>query len=328
MARPIRLEYPGAVWHITARGNEKRNIFFDDSDRIRFLEFLAESVRRFGWIVTAYVLMSNHFHLVVELTAANLSRGMHLLDSRYSQAFNRRHDRVGHLFQGRYKALLIDKENYMLEVLRYVVLNPVRARMVAQPGNYQWSSYRATAGEATVPEWLAADDVLVAFGSERRVAQARYRQFVHEGIGSEKVPWADLVGQIYLGDEPWLELVRDRVRSKPRPDDHPSPQRNVGNRSMADIVAAVARTLQIDEGWLRVGRGGTARMLAAWLGCHDGQLTLSGIAAGLRLRSSGHVSRLIRRCDAALAVDRTLQISVDRCREELHQMWKSDEAKA
>src|SRR5687768_14261290 len=113
MARPLRIEYPGALFHITARGNERRLIFRDDGDRHRFMRMLAEAVDRFGWILTAYVLMPNHFHLVLELTRMTLSRGMQWLNGTYAHAFNRRHDRVGHLFQGRFKAFLVEKETYM-----------------------------------------------------------------------------------------------------------------------------------------------------------------------------------------------------------------------
>src|SRR5688500_4222046 len=119
MARPLRVEYPGAIFHVTVRGNERRDIYRDETDRNRFLDLLGQVVDRFGWILTAYVLMSNHFHLALQLTATNLARGMHWLNATYSQAFNRRHERAGHLFQGRYHSALVDKENYLLEVLRY-----------------------------------------------------------------------------------------------------------------------------------------------------------------------------------------------------------------
>src|SRR4051812_40302741 len=124
MARPLRLEYPGSLWHITVRGNEKRPIYYDDQDRVLFLELLAETVKRFDWILSAYVLMSNHFHLMLQLTAATLSRGMHWLNGRYVQRFNARHERVGHLYQGRYKSILVERETHGLELSRYVVLNP------------------------------------------------------------------------------------------------------------------------------------------------------------------------------------------------------------
>ncbi len=327
MSRPIRLEYPGAVFHITCRGNERRTTFRDDLDRVRFLDLLGQAVDRFRWVVTAYVLMSNHFHFVVELTAANLSRGMQWLNGGYVQRFNLRHERVGHLHQGRFKSILIEEDTYMLELIRYVVLNPVRANMVPRPEDYAWSSYRATAGLGHVPEWLAADDVLLRFGSDRDLAQARYRRFVEDGIGSHRVPWEDLVGQVYLGSEQWRNEVRDRLRGRPRADAHPRQQRALGERTMAEVMTSVARALPIDPAWLRLGRGGTARMIAAWIGRHEADLNLAEIAAALRLRSSGHVSMLIQRCDERLDDDVSLRSSVDRCVEALHDLWKSDEAK-
>ena len=323
MSRPLRLEYPGALFHVTSRGNEKKNIFLDDVDRQRFLGLMAKAVARFQWIVMAYVLMSNHFHLVVKLTSANVSRGMQWLNGKYSQAFNRRHARVGHLVQGRFGGELVDEETYLLEVLRYVVLNPVRAGMVRAPGDYEWSSYRATAGLAPAPDWLAVDNVLAEFGSERSTAQARYERFVSDAIGSERVPWHDLIGQIYLGSEDWVAGVRARVESAIRPDEHPRAQRHV-NRSMFEVITSVAMALQIDEGWVRLGRGGKERMLAAWLAVHECELTLAATAAGLRLRSAGYVSAMVRRCDERLASDNDLRTALDRCRAALHRLWKSD----
>ena len=152
MARPLRIEFAGALYHLTSRGNERRNIFRSDRDRKAFLVFLGLTARRFGWSVTAWVLMSNHFHLVVQTLEPNLSRGMHWLNGAYAGWFNRTYGRSGHLFQGRFKAFLIDKEAYFAEVLRYVVLNPVRATMVERPEAYKWSSYRATAGLEKGPE--------------------------------------------------------------------------------------------------------------------------------------------------------------------------------
>jgi putative transposase len=151
MARQLRTDFPGAVHHVTSRGNERRPIFFDDRDREMFLAFLGQAVKRFGWSVTAFVLMTNHFHLLVQTPEAGLSKGMHWLNTKYVGWFNRRHERVGHLYQGRFKAILVEKETYFMEVLRYVVLNPLRARMVERPEDYRWSSYRATAGLERAP---------------------------------------------------------------------------------------------------------------------------------------------------------------------------------
>ncbi len=313
MSRPLRLEYPGSLHHITARGNARQNIFRDDRDREFFLELLGACVKRFAWILTAYVLMPNHIHLVVQLTCETLSRGMQWLNGKYSQAFNRRHDRVGHLFQGRFNAFLIEKESYFLEVLRYVVLNPVRAGMVMRPEDYVWSSHRAVIGEAPAPEWLSVHDVLVQFGSEQELARAAYREFVDAAIGSVTTPWTDLVSQIYLGRDPWMEQVRERVDLRPRADDHPRVQRVVGGPTMATIVTAVASTLSYDENRVRYERGGTPRMIAAWIGCNEALLPNRDIAAGLRLRSSGYVSTLVERCDQQLRQNPRLRDCVDRC---------------
>lgn len=134
MARPLRIEFNGALYHVTSRGDRHEAIHEDDKDRERFLEVLAEVVERFNWVCHAYCLMSNHYHLVVETPDANLSKGMRQLNGVYTQASNRRHHRSGHLFQGRFKGILVDKDSYLLELTRYVVLNPVRARMVKAPG--------------------------------------------------------------------------------------------------------------------------------------------------------------------------------------------------
>jgi REP-associated tyrosine transposase len=313
MSRPLRLEFPGSLHHVTSRGNARQDIFRDDHDREFFLELLGKCVKRFDWILTAYVLMSNHFHLVIQLTAETLSRGMGWLNGNYAQAFNRRHDRVGHLVQGRPDMRLVEKEAYFLSVLRYDALNPVRAGMVARPEDYVWSSHRAVLGDAPAPEWLAVDDVLVQFGSERKLAQAAYRQFVNTAIGSNESPWTALVAQIYLGSEDWMERVRERVDLKPRADAHPNLQRNVAQPTMTDVVRVVANAFSVDESWVRVGHGGAPRMAAAWLGAYEGQLTSAEIAAGLRLRSSSNVTRLVDQCERELRCNVELQERIDRC---------------
>ena len=313
MSRPLRLEYPGALYHVTSRGNEQRATFLDDSDRLCFLGLLGEAVRRHKWILTAYVLMSNHFHLVIELTRNTLARGMQWLNGEYGRAFNRRHDRVGHLFQGRPDERLLEKESHFLEVLRYVVLNPVRAGIAARPEDYRWSSYRAVVGDEPAPEWLAVEHVLANFGVDRDLARARYRHFVREGIGLNRKPWADLVGGIYLGSEAWVTNVREKIEIKPRSDEHPREQRLPVRHAMSTVVASVAEELAIDEQRIRNGRGGVPRMLAAWLGCYEALLTGREVAAGLRIKSSSQVTRLVRQFDRDLAASASLQATVDRC---------------
>lgn len=314
MSRPLRLEYPGSLWHITQRGNEQRDIFLDDDDRSLMLTLLAKAVERFGWILYSYTLMTNHYHYVLELTRErSLSRGMHWLDGTYAQAFNRRHKRVGHLFQGRFGSQLVDKEAYLLTVLRYVALNPVRAGMVTSPEEHAWSSYRATVGHSPAPPWLAIDRVLACFGRDPGLACAEYRRFVEAGIGDTTRPWDNVVGQVYLGTEAWIEQVRKQIDSRARSDEHPAAQRILSRPSMTSIVGIAASVFATTEDAIRHGRGGMARMLSAWLGYYEGALDLRAIAAALRLRSAGGVSRLITRCERELARDRVLQESAERC---------------
>jgi REP element-mobilizing transposase RayT len=313
MARPLRIEHPGALWHVTNRGNAGENIFRSDEDRLAFLDLLGEAVRRYGWVVTTYTLLDNHFHLVFETPDPTLSRGMQWLQGKYAQWFNKRHRRTGHLFQGRFKAFLVEKETYLLEVLRYVVLNPVRAGMVQRPEDYRWSSYRAIAGMGQAPPWLAVDHVLHQFAPDHAIAQEYYRAFVTEKIGDPRSPWEGLIGRIYLGSESWLETIKERIESKPRSDDHPREQRLICRPEMAKIIPAVAEVLAVTENEIRNGHGGMARGLAAWLGCYEGILTRRAIAASLRLRSQGRVSDLIRTCDGALDQQPELRAAVDRC---------------
>jgi len=172
MARPLRLEFAGALNHVTARGNERRAIFLGnaDDDRASFLAILARTCERFNWICHAYCLMTNHYHLLIETLDPNLSKGMRQLNGVYSQHINRTHGRVGHLFQGRFKGILVDKDSYLLELARYVVLNPVRAGMVRSPGEWPWSSYLATVGMEEAPPFLATDWLLRTFGDDRQQA--------------------------------------------------------------------------------------------------------------------------------------------------------------
>src|SRR5258708_643608 len=297
MARPLRLEFPNALYHVTSRGNEQRAIFRSDRDRKAFLGFLAETVRRFGWSVTAWVLMTNHFHVVIQTPQANLSRGMHWFNSAYVGWFNRVHKRSGHLYQGRFKAFLIEKEAYLAEVLRYVVLNPGRAHMVERPEDYKWSSYRATAGLDAAPDWLDLASVLPFFHPEREDAQRDYREFVCAKIDGEDCLWDKLTNRIFLGTEPWTKEMRKIVETKPRSTDHPRAQRAVGRPNMHAVVDAVAKAAGTSAESIRETRGSVLRRLAAWIAWHEGLITLRSIAAGLRLRSEGHISNLIRRCD-------------------------------
>ena len=192
----------GALYYVTSRGNERKAIFREEFDFDLFLDVLSETCDRFNWVVHTWCLMTNHYHLVVETPDGNLSAGMRQLNGVYTLRFNRRYGRVGHLFQGRYKAILVDKSAYLLELSRYVVLNPVRARMVEHPGDWLWSSYRFTLGEVPSPDWLATDAMLLQFSVDRERACERFVAFVLQGVGVNL--WVHLKQQIYLGDDQFV----------------------------------------------------------------------------------------------------------------------------
>lgn len=203
MARPLRIEYPGAYYHITARGNRREDIFLNDADRVNWLELFGKVCKRFNWVCHGYCLMTNHYHLIVETVDGGLSTGMRQLNGVYTQTFNRIHDSVGHLFQGRYKSILVDKDSYLLELNRYVVLNPVRAGLVVDPGDWRWSSYSTVVGKVSSPVWLNSSLILAFFHPGEQQAQMRYQNFVRDGIGSES-PLKKISHQTFLGDDDFI----------------------------------------------------------------------------------------------------------------------------
>lgn len=239
MSRPLRIEYPGALYHVTSRGNARAMIFLDDADRHCWDFLVGEMCRIFRFSVFAYCQMGNHYHLLVRTNEGKLSRGMRYLNGEYSRHFNLSHDHVGHVLQGRYKAIVCQDERYLHTLSRYIVLNPLRAGLVSHPGQWEWSSYRATMGRATVPIWLDTAALLKEFGSDPARARACFEAFVLEGI-SQASPLASVRNQILLGD---AEIIRDRVK-------HPNagviedltyPQRQLLVKPIEDYFQGVSR---------------------------------------------------------------------------------------
>lgn len=233
MARPLRIEFPNAVYHVTTRGNARAAIFADDTDRKLFCTILGQVVTRFNWLCHAYCLMDNHYHLLIETPDGNLSAGMRQLNGMYTQAINRKHSRDGHLFKGRFKAVLVEKESHLLELCRYVVLNPVRAHMVSAPGDYVWSSYLPTLGKLSKPDFLTTDWVLANFSPTVRQARSRYQQFVLDGIEGVESPWEKLTGQFVLGSESFLNHLKDMLAGMKDVAEVPRIQRFAGRPELA-----------------------------------------------------------------------------------------------
>ena len=261
MARPLRIEYPGAVYHITSRGNAKRSIYRGRADREAFLKTLKQVVDRFNWLCHAYCLMPNHYHLLIETVDPTLSRGMQQLNGVYTQTFNRKHARVGHVFQGRYKAILVEKEAYLLELSRYIVLNPVRAGLVRAAKGWKWSSYSATAGLVPVPSLLTTDWILSQFSSNKSEAQQRYRRFISQG--RDYKVWEGLKGQIYLGSDAFIRSISHQHKNL---GEVPRVQRLAARSSLDEIF----RNYTENTGILMAYRenGYTMKAIAEHLGVH------------------------------------------------------------
>lgn len=214
MARPLRIEFPGAVYHVTSRGNRREPIFADDTDRATLLQTVGDAAERFDASLPAYCLMGNHYHFVLHTRQANLSRLMRHVNGVYTQSFNRRHGKVGHLFQGRFKAIVVDTDAYLLAVCRYVELNPVRAQLADDPAAWRWSSCRAHLGLAEAPAWLDSAALFAqllgrpaASLHDRQRARQLYAETLAAGRDATLWPQA-LRQQIYLGDEAFVARMQ------------------------------------------------------------------------------------------------------------------------
>jgi putative transposase len=260
MARPLRLEFPGALYYVTARGNERKPIYRDDRDRRRFLERLAAVVHGYSLRLHAYVLMRNHYHLLVETPVANLSRAMRQLNGVYTQDFNRRHRRVGHLFQGRYKAIVVEQDAYLVELSRYLHLNPVRVGEVSTAWNFPWSSAAAFVGRARAPEYLVVGAVLGPFGRRLSTARRRYGAFLMEGVEpGVATPWAAVEGQLLLGERRWVERLTRRLDAGQLGEELTGRKQLRVGPSLSAVITQVCRAAQVDQATLLRPRGGRAR---------------------------------------------------------------------
>jgi REP element-mobilizing transposase RayT len=283
MSRPLRIQFPGGVHHVTSRGDRRETIFVDDRDRALMLDVLAQGLARFDATVLAYCLMGNHYHLVVQTRQGNLSRLMRHVNGVYAQAFNRRHDQVGHVFQGRFNAIHVDRDAYLLEVCRYTELNPVRAQFVDNPQDWRWSSYNAHCCLAQAPPWLDTAGLHghllgrdVSSIADRRIAASRYAQFV--AAGRDVRLWDRALRQdIYLGDDAFVSNVLQRA--------------GVVARSSTDIPAAQRR---VPKSALKPARGSADRDDAINIAYRQDGMTMTAIAAAVGL-SVSRISRIVRK---------------------------------
>jgi len=332
MSRPLRVQFPGAWFHVTARGNERRAIFRGDGDRRHWLELAAELPARFGLRLHGYVLMANHYHLMLEIGELGLSRAMQWLNLSYTQWFNRRHRRAGHLFQGRFQAILVEEEGWSLELSRYVHLNPVRiaalglgkrARAERRAGlspaasapevaarlqvlrEYRWSSYRAYVGWEPPPPWLCVEVVRERASKGQQQARRAYRTYVEEAIreGLEESPWERVEAQLFLGGARLKAKVQKFVQGNVR--EQPA-RRALRRREFRAVIAAVSEIK--GEAWedYRDRYGDWGRDLALWLGrtqCGLPLRELGALAGGLDYAT---VSAATQRWSRRMAADKAL----------------------
>lgn len=306
MARPIRIEYENAFYHVTSRGNERKKIFFAQSDYEKFKAYLKDARDKYGYLLHAYALMTNHFHLLVETPRANLSHLMHFINGSYTTYINRRRRRSGHLFQGRYKAVLVDKDSYLLELSRYIHLNPVRAKITDKPEDYPFSSYRAylnVKGENIVYR----DLILDMMSKNKRSAHNRYREFVERGIGDDiKNPLKDVYGGAILGGKIFIKEILDRLKEDIADKNDLSFKRELNAESAGEeIIDMVQNYYKVSIDDLKNNKGDPRNMAIFLLKTHTAlpNRQIGEIFGGLGISS---VSKVFERFKEKLNKDKVL----------------------
>lgn len=232
MARPLRLQFEGAFYHVTSRGNSRQAIYFARNDYLRFMDIIADVCQRHRWRIHAYCLMTNHYHLLVETPESNLSAGMQQLNGVYTQFINRKYQRCGHVFQGRFKSILVDTDSYYKTLVRYVLQNPIRASITNCINDYEWTSYHATIGQQKTPQWLAVLDVLIQFHEEPKQAIARFQLFISHQEQDDI--WAGLTNQVFLGNGSFTKRQLAKIAPKSSMNDIPKLQRRNPTQPLAE----------------------------------------------------------------------------------------------
>lgn len=303
MSRPLRYIDPNALQHVTSRGNRKQDIVRDDRDCLNFVELLAQVVLDRQWILHAWVLMTNHVHLLVTAPLVNLSDGMRDLLGDYASSFNRRHELVGHHFQHRFDAKPVERERHELELTRYLPLNPVRCGLVRTPAEWPWSSYRATAGLEPVPSWLSVAGTLAVFHpTDRGIAQREFRQFVSLARDVEYDPWSELTNGWILGSPSFCEKVQKWIDAKPRSTENPVRQRRLTTPRLTRLIEVVKREIGLSDLSFRGRPQRVARQLVADLGHEECGAKFPAIGAALGMTAFG-AAKLRSRSQALLADD-------------------------
>jgi len=301
MGRPLRIQYPGASYHITSRGNEKREIFRSNGDREKFLSYLQSAHERYGGIIHVYCLMNNHYHLLLETPRGNLSQILHHINGAYTIYFNIKRRRSGHLFQGRYKAILLEKDAYCQELSRYIHLNPSRAGLLNTLSAYPWSSYPSYIGSRKGPEWLTTDFILRYFGRDEPSARENYRQFVEGALDKEsRNPLKDVFASTILGTPEFISWVREKMIELEDPDIRNVPAlRGLVRRPSLEQIERTVKSV--------IGQGHPlSERFCLYVSQHHGGYALKEIGAHYGMRGSA-VSQSNRRLRQSIIEDPRLK---------------------
>ena len=308
MARPLRIEYEGALYHVTARGNERGKIFFTKRDYEKFKEYISAAREKYNIILHAYVMMTNHYHLIVETPEMNLSKIMHFINGSYTTYINVKRKRSGHLFQGRYKAILVDKDNYLLELSRYLHLNPVRAKMVQKPEDYLYSSYRSYVTEHC-EAIVSRDTILEMMNDNKTDASGRYRNFVESMIGEEIAsPFKDVYGGIILGKAEFIQDTLERLKSESV--DTPEVSHSKAFRSttgLEEIVSACCEHFGVSREEIVLNKRDEARKTCIYLMKKHTCATNRDIAGLFGALSDSAVAKISQKVSKQLEVDKGLK---------------------
>lgn len=313
MARPIRIEYPGAVYHVICRGNNRQAIFRDDQDRRRYLEKLSRYCQEKGVDLLSYCLLSNHLHLLVETPEGNLSKMMQAFQTSYTLYFNKRHGRTGHVFEQRYKAMVVDKDNYLLQVSRYIHLNAVSAKIVERPQDFRWSSYGAyLKGKGLTG--LRTESVLAYFSGSRSRQIRQYRDYV-EGDRAEKTrnPAPEVIKQIFIGDEDFVDAVRRKQKRSVVYDKRYSFQQIV--EAVCGVIGAKREEIRRSKRSDTVQR---SREILCYIARRHGEVGLPELARFLQVKELSTASHAMRRAEERLKEDSGFRRQVDRVLKRLH----------
>jgi len=266
MARQLRIEYEGSFYHVTSRGNMRERIFFQDRDREKFLEILMRTRERYGYLLHAYALMDNHYHLLIETPKANLSQIMQNINTSHTVYVNKKYGRNGHLFQGRFKGIIVDKDAYLITLSKARNLNPVRAGMVDRPEDYRWTSYRDYMGESGPNGFVVTSDTLGYFSNRKREAVAAYRAFAEAGIGADHNPFREVDGGCVLGSPRFKEKVRCLLKGREHSEELPQLKRFRETVPMSQVIKACCGHYgRSEEELVRTSRGNKPRDIAIYL---------------------------------------------------------------